>query len=171
MIRKSEFANYSLIIHNISRIFSRIKRTLILQRISKKTKNMSEIILPKESYELMGVLFKVHNELGPIYKEKHYVSEIERKLILKNIPYFREKKLSEFFPNVTIKELIPDFVIRMCIIFDAKAWRRIKDEDIRQMCRYLDQTGLPLGIVANFRKQKLEYKRIINPKRDKTKWS
>ncbi|MBU4331770.1 GxxExxY protein [Patescibacteria group bacterium] len=131
---------------------------------------MSEIILPKESYELMSVLFEVHNELGPIYKEKDYADTVERKLILKSIPYFRERKLSEFFPNVNIKALVPDFVIRMCIIFDAKAWRRIKDEDVRQMCRYLDQSGLPLGIVANFRRQKLEYKRIINPKRDKVRW-
>jgi len=42
---------------------------------------MGDLILPKESYELMGVLFEVHNEMGPIYKEKHYADAIERKLI------------------------------------------------------------------------------------------
>ncbi len=131
---------------------------------------MGDIILPKESYELMGILFEVHNEMGPIYKEKHYMDVIERKLILKNIPYFREKSLGEIFPDVSIPELAPDLIFRMCIIFDAKAWWRIKDEDVRQMCRYLDQSKLPLGIIANFKKQKLEYKRIINPNRDKNKW-
>lgn len=131
---------------------------------------MKEIILPKESYELMGILFEVHNELGSVYKEKHYIDAIERRLILRSIPYFRERRLSEFFPKVVIKELVSDFVIRMCLIFDAKAESRITQKDIRQMCQYLDQTGLPLGIIANFRRSKLEYKRIINPNRDNNKW-
>lgn len=131
---------------------------------------MGDLILPKESYELMGILFEVHNEMGPIYEEKYYANAIERKLISKKISYFRESPIGKIFPNIVIPELTPDFIIRQCIIFDVKAWRRIKQEDIRQVCQYLDQTGMPLGIIANFKRQRLEYKRIINPRRDKTKW-
>jgi enolase len=36
-------------------------------------------------------------------------------------------------------------------------------EDLRQVLRYLKSLNLPLVILVNFRKKKLEYKRIINP--------
>lgn len=131
---------------------------------------MADLVLPKESYILTGILFEVHNEMGPIYKEKHYVDKTEKNLIFKRIPYIREETIKKYFPNAEVPDLIPDFIIWMSIVLDAKAKRSIELDDIRQMSRYLDQTGLPLGIIVNFKKQKLEIKRIINPKRDKTKW-
>lgn len=131
---------------------------------------MAQLILPDKSYLLMGIFFEVHNEMGPIYKEKHYVDRVEKKFIIKRVPYLREEAIKKFFPNVDIPDLIPDFILWMSAVVDAKAKRYIKLDDIRQMSRYLDQTGLPLGIIVNFKRQKLETKRIINPKRDKTRW-
>lgn len=119
----------------------------------------------------MGILFDIHNAMGPIYKEKHYVDAIEQKLIAKNVNYVREKPINlNFKNNVVCSNFIPDFIVWDSIVLDAKAKRFITNEDIRQMSRYLDQTGLPLAVVVNFKRQKLEYKRIINPKRDKNKW-
>ena len=34
---------------------------------------MAELILPKQSYQLVGLLFETYNELGPVsYQEKHF---------------------------------------------------------------------------------------------------
>lgn len=131
---------------------------------------MSDLILPKESYRLMGMLFDVHNKLGPIYKEKHYTDAVEAKFKQEKIKYIREKSLRMHFKDLLVPDFAPDFIVWDCIVLDIKAYRYIKHDDLRQMSRYLNETKLPLGVIANFKRQMLEYKRIINPKRDKNKW-
>ena len=126
---------------------------------SKKTK----LVLPKESYELMGILFEVHNRLGPICKEKNYQDAIELIFKERGIPYEREKEVEIPFGNSTLKGFYVDFVVDNKIILEVKAKRFIKNEDIRQSSRYLKATGLPLVIIVNFKRAKLEYKRVINP--------
>ena len=52
----------------------------------------NKIILKEESYRLMGLMFEIHNKLGPVYKEKNYQDAIEEILRREKIPYEREKK-------------------------------------------------------------------------------
>ena len=132
---------------------------------------MSYLILPQESYKLMGMLFEVHNAMGPIYEEKHYVDAVEAIFKRERVNYIREKRIKLHFKNLKVPNFIPDFIVWDCIILDIKAKRYIQLSDIRQMSRYIKETGLPLGIIANFKRKKLEYKRIINPNRNKNKWS
>jgi len=41
---------------------------------------MADLILPKESYKLMSLLFEAYNELGPVsYQEKHFQKALELK--------------------------------------------------------------------------------------------
>ena len=41
---------------------------------------MSKLVLPKLSFKIMGILFRVHNELGPSLLEKYYQRAIEQEL-------------------------------------------------------------------------------------------
>lgn len=38
---------------------------------------LMELLYPKLSYQITGILFDVHNELGPNYKEVYYQRAIE----------------------------------------------------------------------------------------------
>jgi len=38
---------------------------------------MAELVLPKKSYWLIGLLMEVHRKLGPIWKEINYQDAIE----------------------------------------------------------------------------------------------
>jgi len=43
---------------------------------------MAKLILPEESFRLMGLLFKAYNELGPVsYQEKHFQKAVELKSV------------------------------------------------------------------------------------------
>jgi len=129
--------------------------------------NDKRIVLKNESYELMGYLFEVHNELGSVYKEKNYQDAIEHILKKEGVKYEREKSFALKMAEEKVSEFFADFVIFDQILLETKAnTKGISQEDIRQVLRYIKSADLPLGIIVNFRKEKLEYKRIINPKFD-----
>jgi len=125
--------------------------------------NSPRIVLPNESYRLMGLLFEVHNKLGSVYKEKNYQDAIAEVLKREKIPYEREKLIKLKFENLEISDFFADFIIDGKILLEIKASKLISQDDIRQVLRYLKSANLPLAIIVNFRSKKLEYKRLINP--------
>ena len=142
----------------------RVEVNISLRPNDKRIRTNSErIILKEESYKLMSLLFEVHNKLGPIYKEKNYQDAIEEILKREKIPYEREKKVVLEFENLKIGNSFVDFVIDDKILLEVKAEKFITQQDIRQVLRCIKSTNLPLGIIVNFRRDKLEYKRLINP--------
>ena len=124
--------------------------------------NEGKIIFPELSYLLMGILFEVHNKLGTKYQEKHYQRAIEIKLKELKIPHERERRVSVKFGKENLGEFLIDFVIDNKIILEVKKVWRISQDDIKQVLRYLKATNLKLGIIANFRHKRLEFRRVIN---------
>lgn len=49
-----------------------------------------ELIYPKLSYQLIGLVFEIYNELGYGYKEKYYQMAYEKLLISNKIKYQKE---------------------------------------------------------------------------------
>ncbi|MDP2598620.1 MAG: GxxExxY protein [Candidatus Liptonbacteria bacterium] len=129
--------------------------------------NEKRIVLPDESYKLMGLLFEIHNKLGPVYKEKNYQDAIEAIFVREKIPYEREKKIELKLDDAVVSNFFADFIIDKEILLEVKATKSMSQNDIRQVLHYIKSADLPLGIVVNFRKGELEYKRLINPKFDK----
>jgi len=125
--------------------------------------NDDRIVLKDESYRLMGLLFEVQNKLGSVYKEKNYQDAIEEVLKREEISYEREKRVPLKLDGKAISDFFVDFLIDGKILLEVKATKFITQEDIRQVLRYIREVNVPLGIVANFRGDKLEYKRVINP--------
>jgi GxxExxY protein len=56
-----------------------------------------------------------------------------------------------------------DFLIDNKIILEIKAIPCFKNSDYKQVSAYLKSKNIKLGILANFRTDKLTYKRILNP--------
>jgi len=120
-----------------------------------------KVLYPELSYKLCGLLYAVHNELGPERSEMSYGDALEEKLKLESIPYKRETALVASFQGEKSRRNVPDFVIEGIIVIDLKAKRIITKEDYFQMRRYLASSGMSLGLIANFRQKYLSPKRIL----------
>lgn len=114
----------------------------------------NKIIYPELSYKLTGILFNVHNELGKYSREKQYGDLLEQKLAEEKIDFKREV-------NIGGSGNILDFIIDNKIALELKATRLILKEHYRQLQNYLQQTGLKLGFLVNFRDGYLKPKRIV----------
>lgn len=51
---------------------------------------MQKLIYEELTYRIIGILFKVHNKLGPALQEKHYQRAIEKELMMEKIPHKKE---------------------------------------------------------------------------------
>lgn len=125
------------------------------------TKKCADLIYPELSYKIIGILFEVHNKLGAKYQEKHYQRAIEIKLKSAGLAYQREAKVSVEFESAELGKFYIDFVIENKIILEVKTVPTIVNDVVRQVLRYLDSSGLKLGIIANFRHSPLEYRRVV----------
>lgn len=121
------------------------------------------IIFPELSYKLMGILFDIHNNLGNTYQEKYYQRAIEADLLRKQIPFKKEFPIKLSYSGASIGRYFLDFLIDESIILEIKTVTFITPLYLRQLYSYLNVTNLKLGIVANFKPEKLTYKRLVNP--------
>ncbi|OGZ33565.1 MAG: hypothetical protein A2Y98_01360 [Candidatus Portnoybacteria bacterium RBG_19FT_COMBO_36_7] len=114
------------------------------------------------SYELTGILFKLHRTLGRFCRERQYCDKLEELLKENRFEYKREYEISKLKNSIQGDKT--DFLIENKIILDIKAKKFITKEDYLQMQRYLQCSELELGLIVNFRNTYLKPKRILNTK-------
>jgi len=123
----------------------------------------NKIIYPELSYKIVGILFKVHSELGNKYQEKYYQRAVAIELEKQGIHFKKELMVDLVYNNEKIGKYFIDFLIEDLIVLEIKASASFRISDYKQVSAYLKSKDIKLGILANFRTEQLFYKRIINP--------
>lgn len=126
------------------------------------TNNENKIIYKDLSYKIVGILFKVHGELGNRYQEKYYQRAVKIELEKQGFEYKREKMVNLEYNGEKIGKYFIDFIIEDKIVLELKAVPKLRRIDFKQIFAYLKATDLKLGIIANFRPEQLTFKRILN---------
>ncbi len=121
-----------------------------------------KLIFKDLSYKINGLLFDIHNELGRYCNEKQFCDALEDKLKQNNITYEREKVLPPSFEGEKNGRHRVDFIIENKIIIEAKVKRYLDKEDYYQLQRYLKAFQKQLGILVNFRDERIKPKRVLN---------
>lgn len=127
-------------------------------RIRKKV----DLIYPELSYQIVGILFNVHTKLGGKYQEKYYQRAVGVALREAGINFVKEIMVDLSFNETKIGKYYLDFLVEDKLILELKATPKLIREDFKQVMAYLKAKNLKLGILANFRGEKLIYKRILN---------
>lgn len=123
----------------------------------KRINTNKRIVYPELSYQLMGVLFKVHNKLGPSYQEKYYQRAIAVELKYQRIPFIREREITLAYGNQGIGKYRLDFVIDNKIALEIKTVPFLKSQFINQLLAYLVSANLKLGIIQTNYQPKSNY--------------
>ncbi|MEK7664110.1 MAG: GxxExxY protein [Patescibacteria group bacterium] len=122
----------------------------------------NKLIYPELSYQVNGILFEVHNNLGRFCNEQQYGDALENHLKNNNITYIREYTLPPSFDRELKGRNKVDFIIEDKLLLELKAKRVIEKGDYYQTMRYLKALNKKLGIIVNFRDKLIKPKRIIN---------
>ena len=123
---------------------------------------MGNIIYKDLSYMIVGIAYKVDNDIGAGQSEKVYCDAIEKLLIKEKIKYNRELYAPIKVDDELVAKRYFDFLIDDKIIVEVKVGNYAYKPVITQLLQYLKQGKYKLGIVIRFTKSGVINKRIVN---------
>jgi len=121
-----------------------------------------DLIYPELSYEIIGSLFEVYNQLGSGHYEDYYQKALAVEFKKRSILFKEEVYVPLIFKEEKIGKRYLDFLIENKVILEIKKGDRFSRRHIEQIKNYLKIKRLKLGIIANFGSKELKFKRIIN---------
>ena len=122
---------------------------------------MKNILYPDLSYKIIGAAMEVHRELGRGFLEKVYENSLMVMFKNDKIKAIQQASIKVYFKNEIVGNYIADILVEDKIILELKSVDKINDVHKAQTLNYLKATSLKLAIIINFKKQSLEYERIV----------
>lgn len=113
------------------------------------------------TYTLIGIGFDIHNELGPVHKEKVYQNAFCQELESCGIVFEKEKTLSVSFKGKKVGVYRPDVVVDGKVVIEIKAVNFLPRKAEAQLSYYLKGSDYRIGLILNFGSPKLQVKRRI----------
>lgn len=125
-------------------------------------KTNKDIIYADETYEIVGMMYDVWDEIGFGHKESFYQKAVAN-IFETNKKKFKEQlRLKVKMKNIEIGEYILDFLYEDIIVIELKQGNGFSKRNINQIYSYLKATGLKLGLLINFTRGGVKFKRIVN---------
>jgi GxxExxY protein len=104
---------------------------------------------------------EVLNTLGHGLNEKVYENALVAELKARGIRVEQQKRFPVVYKNILVGEYVSDLLVDEKVIVDTKVIEAISDAEVGQVMNYLRIAKLELGILLNFRRPKLEYRRVV----------
>ena len=99
---------------------------------------------------VIGCAIKVHQSLGPGFKESIYVEAMCIEMHARALKFEREKPLTVVYSGREIPGQRLDLIVERVVIVECKAVDAIMPIHTRQISSYLRTTGVRLGYIFNF---------------------
>ena len=113
------------------------------------------------SYKIIGLLYKVYNEIGFGYQEKYYARALALLLKEYNIMFKQELHTPIIFKGKIIGRYYVDFLIEDKIVVELKISNEVYDRHFKQVIGYLESNRIKLGIIALITPNGIKIKRIV----------
>ncbi|HMO63622.1 MAG TPA: GxxExxY protein [Verrucomicrobiota bacterium] len=115
----------------------------------------------EETHSIIGCAFEVLNDLGHGLHEKLYENALCVEFRRRSIVYDQQRRFQVLYKTEPVGEFVPDLIAFGMVVVDAKTIDRITDHERGQMLNYLRITGLPVGLLLNFKHARLEFERLV----------
>lgn len=116
----------------------------------------------KETDDVIGSAFDMINAIGCGFHEKPYENALVVEFNHRGIPFQQQPRFPINYRGVKVADYVPDLIVFEKVIVDTKVIDHITDREIGQMLNYLRITGLPVGLILNFKNPKLEFRRVVS---------
>lgn len=117
------------------------------------------------SQRIIGAAIEVQKELRLGLDEKLFENALCVEFSKQGIFFEQQPEYPVHYKGHFIGKLRPDLVVEKTIIVDTKVVDTFNRAHDAQMLGYLAITGLPLGLLINFKVLPLKVRRLLNPNR------
>ena len=112
------------------------------------------------THDIIGRAFVVYNELGYGFLEKVYENSLAFELNSIERATEQQKNVTVYYKGEPVGFYTPDLIIEDKVVVELNTSKEISSTHRAQLQNYLRSTDLNVGLILNFRPDKLEYRRI-----------
>jgi len=110
---------------------------------------------------VIGCLYQVSNTLGCGFLEKVYENASGIAIAKAGLRVQQQFPIQVRYEGVVVGDYFADLLVEQLVLVELKTVKAFDDIHMAQCLNYLRATGLPVCLLVNFYRPKVEIKRII----------
>ena len=111
--------------------------------------------------QIIGAAFEVYEVLGYGFLEKVYQRAMQAELLSRGLKAELESKIKVTYKGALVGEYAADIFVEDRVIVELKVAKTYHSEDEPQLLNELKATGVKVGLLINFGRTKVEFKRMV----------
>ncbi len=132
--------------------------------MAKEKKGLVQTPLDELTYKVNGLAMQVMRELKSGHKEDFYQRRLVELCRDAGLQAEMEQRVEVWINDSMVGYLYLDLWIENSLVVECKALSHdLTDHELHQVLVYLAATGSPVGMIYNFGRSTLEFKRILRP--------
>jgi GxxExxY protein len=121
----------------------------------------SMLIEGELTQKILGAAFKVQNTLGAGFLEKVCENALSVELRNLGLSIESQKTFPVRYEGTVVGEYQADLVVFAKVVVECKAVSNLDVVHEAQLMNYLKASGLRVGLLINFARPKLQYRRLV----------
>ena len=113
------------------------------------------------TYKINGAISEVNRILGPGFLEKVYENALAKELKIQGLKVETQSPIKVYYKEACVGEYFADLLVEDKVIVELKTVEKIEKIYEAQLLNYLKATGIQIGLLVNFKKEKAEIKRMV----------
>ena len=110
---------------------------------------------------ILAAAFKVQNSLGIGFLEKVYENAMVVELSRSGTSVEQQKAFKVKYEGAIVGDYQADLVVSGRVIVECKAGTQLETAHEAQLLNYLKATGMRVGLLLNFGRPKVQFRRLI----------
>jgi GxxExxY protein len=124
--------------------------------------NADEHRLNELTEKILGCAFRVSNKMGCGFLEKCYENAMAIELRKAGLAFQQQAPINVLYDDEIVGVYVADIIVEGLVLIELKTVREFDEIHSAQCLNYLRATGLPVCLLLNFAKPKVEVKRFRN---------
>lgn len=132
--------------------------------MAKEKAGLVKTPLDELTYKVNGLAMQVMRELRSGHKEEFYQRRLAELCLEAGLRAEMEKRVEVWINDSLVGYLYLDLWVENSLVVECKALSHdLTNQELHQVLVYLAATGSPVGMLYNFGKSTLEFKRVLKP--------
>ncbi len=123
--------------------------------------NSSILIEGDLTEKILGAGFKVQNTLGAGFLEKVYENALSLELKKAGPTVESQKAFPVRYEGTVVGDYLADLVVSAKVVVECKAVNNLDVVHEAQLMNYLKASGIRVGLLINFARPKLQYRKLV----------
>ena len=123
--------------------------------------NNKKLLHEETTQRIIGAAFEVHDQLGYGFLERVYQRALQVELLRRGAIAEIEKRIQVRYKGIVVGDYDADVLVDGCVVVEIKVAPQYDKRDEAQLLNELKATGLKVGLLINFGRNKVEYKRLV----------